>query len=228
MRRTNQRLPMPFATLWTALVLTASFLSAQDRSHWQDRNQARSMVISRYGIVATESPSPLKPARILEHGGNAVDAAIAANAMMGLVAPMSNGIGGDLFAIVYDAKSGKLYGLNASGWAPKGLTIEFLNAKGFATMPTRHLFRHRARRRRWLGEASRPLRQTLDSRRPRSCDPIAGDGFPVTELIAELWRANADFLRANRLPPRPIFPIIAPPDVGRDLPQSRSRATLSS
>src|SRR2546430_21835 len=91
----------------------------------QDRSQGRSMVISRNGIVAAESPLAAQAgARILERGGNAVDAAIATNAMMGVVEPMMNGIGGDLFAIVYDAKANKLYGLNASGWAPKGLTIE--------------------------------------------------------------------------------------------------------
>src|ERR1700680_4225303 len=74
--------------------------------------------------------------QVLERGGNAVDAAIAANALMGLVAPMSNGIGGDLFVIYYDAKSGKLYGLNASGWAPAGLTIDFLKNQGLRDMPT--------------------------------------------------------------------------------------------
>src|SRR5580698_5991347 len=93
----------------------------------QDRSQARSMVISQNGIVAAESPLAAQAGvRILEQGGNAVDAAIATNAMMGVVAPMMNGMGGDLFAIVYDAKTGRLFGLNASGWAPRGLTIDFL------------------------------------------------------------------------------------------------------
>src|SRR6266850_3352297 len=88
----------------------------------QDRSQGRSMVISRGGIVAAESPLAAQAGvRILEHGGNAVDAAIATNAMMGVVEPMMNGIGGDLFVIVYDAKANKLFGLNASGWAPKNL-----------------------------------------------------------------------------------------------------------
>ena len=102
----------------------------------QDRGQARSMVISKNGIVAAESPLAAQAGvRILESGGNAVDAAIATNAMMGVVEPMMNGIGGDLFAIVYDAKANKLYGLNASGWAPKGLTIEFLQKQGLREMP---------------------------------------------------------------------------------------------
>jgi gamma-glutamyltranspeptidase / glutathione hydrolase len=97
--------------------LTVMSLMTTDHIHAQDRSQARSMVISRYGIVAAESPLAAQAgAMVLERGGTAADAAVAANAMMGVVAPMSDGIGGDLFAIVYDAKSGKLYGLNASGW----------------------------------------------------------------------------------------------------------------
>src|SRR5580658_1510498 len=92
--------------------------------------------MSRGGIVAAESPlAGQAGAAILASGGNAVDAAIATNAVMGVVAPMMNGIGGDLFAIVYEAKTGKLYGLNASGWAPAGLTIEFLKSRGISKMP---------------------------------------------------------------------------------------------
>ena len=89
------------------------------------------MVSSKQGVVASESVLASQVgASILERGGNAIDAAVAMNAMMGLVAPMNDGIGGDLFAIIYEAKSGKLYGLNASGWSPKGLTVEHLRAKG--------------------------------------------------------------------------------------------------
>src|SRR3954454_1524777 len=102
----------------------------------QDRSQARSMVISRSGIVATEHPIASQiGATILSEGGNAVDAAVAANAAMGVLAPMANGMGGDLFAIVYEQKSGRLYGLNASGWAPAGLTPEFLRGHGKTEMP---------------------------------------------------------------------------------------------
>src|SRR5260370_40316039 len=67
--------------------------------------------------------------------GTAMYAACAANAVLGLVEPSSNGIGGDLFAIVYEAKTGKIYGLNASGWAPRKLSIEVLKDMGKKTMP---------------------------------------------------------------------------------------------
>src|SRR5439155_16063807 len=117
--------------------LTLSLLLLGSPSHFafaQDRSQARSMVITHYGIVATEHPLASQiGVSILAQGGNAVDAAVAANAAMGVFAPMANGIGGDLFAIVYEAKSGKLYGLNASGWSPYGLTIEFLKRNGVTT-----------------------------------------------------------------------------------------------
>src|SRR5258708_11435422 len=111
------------------LVLTTS-MSARERSN------ARSMVITRYGIVATSHvQASVAGAKILERGGSAVDAAIAANAVLGVTEPMMNGIGGDLFLIYWDTKSGKLYGLNASGWAPRKLTIEFLAQHGITAMP---------------------------------------------------------------------------------------------
>ncbi|HLH01299.1 MAG TPA: gamma-glutamyltransferase [Bryobacteraceae bacterium] len=94
-------------------------------------DQGRSMVVTKYGIVAApQFLASQAGSKVLEAGGNAVDAAIAANAVMGVTEPYVNGIGGDLFAIYYEAKSGKLYGLNASGWAPKALTIEYLKSHG--------------------------------------------------------------------------------------------------
>ena len=106
----------------------------------QDRHTARSMVISRYGIVATTHVQASQAgAEILRRGGSAVDAAIAANAVLGVTEPMMNGIGGDLFAIYWDAKTGKLYGLNSSGWAPEGLTLAHMKAKGFSKMPLRSI-----------------------------------------------------------------------------------------
>ncbi|HYK36191.1 gamma-glutamyltransferase [Alloacidobacterium sp.] len=93
--------------------------------------QGRSMVVTNLGIVAApQFLAAQAGAHILEEGGNAIDAAIAANAVMGVVQPYVNGMGGDLFAIVYEAKTGKLYGLNSSGWTPKALTIDYLKAHG--------------------------------------------------------------------------------------------------
>ena len=94
------------------------------------------MVATEYGIVAASQPLAARAGvQILERGGNAIDAAIGANATIGLMEPTGNGIGGDLFAIIYMAEGGELYGLNASGWAPKELTIEFLVSKNVETMP---------------------------------------------------------------------------------------------
>jgi len=104
----------------------------------QDRSQSRSTVSSAAGIVASESVLASQVgARILEQGGNAIDAAVATNAMMGLIAPMNDGVGGDLFAIIYEARTGKLHGLNASGWSPAALTADYLLAKGITSMPQR-------------------------------------------------------------------------------------------
>ena len=87
-------------------------------------------------MAATSQPLATATAiRVLQQGGNAVDAAIAANAVLGVVEPMSCGIGGDLFAIVWDAKTKKLYGLNASGRAPAAATIDLFKAKGLTTIP---------------------------------------------------------------------------------------------
>ena len=96
----------------------------------------RSKVATTYGIVAASQPLAARAGvQVLERGGNAIDAAIATNAVMGLVEPAMNGIGGDLFAIVYEARTGKLYGLNSGGWAPTGLTPAFLKSKGIDRMP---------------------------------------------------------------------------------------------
>src|SRR5947209_12461113 len=119
-----------------AVMACGAVLLMGGKAYAQDRSQGRSMVVSRGGIVAAESPLAAQAgARMLEQGGNAVDAAIATNAMMGVLEPMMNGIGGDLFALVYDAKANKADGLDASGWAPKGLTIEYLAGQGIRSMP---------------------------------------------------------------------------------------------
>jgi gamma-glutamyltranspeptidase / glutathione hydrolase len=118
---------------WFLLCL---LLALESLAFAQDRTNARSMVISPYGIVASSQVQASQAgAEILSHGGSAVDAAIATNAVLGVLEPDMNGIGGDLFAIYWDAKTGKLYGLNASGWAPKALTIDYLKSKNVTQMP---------------------------------------------------------------------------------------------
>lgn len=117
-------------TLLAMSILMTTITAAQDRSY------GRSMVITPSGIVATSHYLASQAgAQILAKGGSAVDAAIAANAVLSVTEPMMNGIGGDMFAIYWDSKTGKLTGINASGWAPQGLTPEHLRAKGITTMP---------------------------------------------------------------------------------------------
>src|SRR5271155_1274785 len=102
----------------------------------QDRTQARSMVITEGGVVATsQTLASQAGAQILARGGSAVDAAIAANAVLGVVEPMMDGIGGDLFVLYWDAEAKELSGLNASGPAPCGLSPAFLADRGETTMP---------------------------------------------------------------------------------------------
>jgi gamma-glutamyltranspeptidase / glutathione hydrolase len=102
----------------------------------QDRSYGRSVVMTDRGIVATSHYLASQAgARILAQGGSAIDAAIAANAVLGVTEPMMNGVGGDLFLIYWDAKTGRLYGLNASGWAPRKLSIDFLAKQGITAMP---------------------------------------------------------------------------------------------
>jgi len=102
----------------------------------QDRAYGRSMVITDRGIVGTSHYLASQAgAQVLAKGGSAMDAAIAANAVLGVTEPMMNGMGGDLFLIYWESKTGKLYGLNASGWAPRKLTIEFLAQHGITAMP---------------------------------------------------------------------------------------------
>src|ERR1043165_171610 len=101
----------------------------------------RSKVATKFGIVAASQPLAARAGvQILERGGNAIDAAIAANAVEALVEPYYNGIGGDLFAIYYDAKTRKLYGLNSGGWAPTGLTPEFLRSRTVTEMPNAGIY----------------------------------------------------------------------------------------
>ncbi|MBV8476168.1 MAG: gamma-glutamyltransferase [Acidobacteria bacterium] len=163
----------------------------------QDRSHARSMVITRYGIAATSyALASQAGAQVLARGGSAADAAIAANAVLGVAEPMMNGMGGDLFAIYWDAESRKLYGLNASGWAPKGLTIEHLRAKGVASMPEYGIDSvtvpgvvagWNALHQRFGRLAWREIFQPAIY--------YAENGYPVPELIQAFWASAAGVLQ---------------------------------
>jgi gamma-glutamyltranspeptidase / glutathione hydrolase len=182
----------------------------------QDRSQNRSMVVSRDGIVASESPLASQAGvRILESGGNAVDAAIATNAVMGLVEPMMNGIGGDLFAIVYDAKANKLYGLNASGWAPKDLTIDFLHKQGLRDMPQKGINAVTV-----PGAVDGWQKLADKFGRKKLADDLAAAirtaqaGFPIPEWAALYWAGEVDYLHGDENATKTYLPNDHPPKLG--------------
>jgi len=123
--------------LLTSLVtgIACSNTIAQDRLTGK-AFATRTVVMARNGMACTSHPLSTQAAiDVLRKGGNAIDAAIAANAMEGVVEPDMNGIGGDLFAIVWDAKTKKLYGLNASGRSPYGLTLAEFQKRGLTHIP---------------------------------------------------------------------------------------------
>jgi len=173
------------------------------------------MVMTTGGIAATEHPLASQAAvSILSRGGNAVDAAIAANAVMGVVAPMMNGIGGDLFAIVYDARSGELHGINGSGCAPEALTIDGLRATGATSMPQTGILSVTVPGAvaAWTLLAERFGRFSLSDLLGPAVQ-IADEGFPVPEITAAEWMSAQALLRADaeatRPAPEPMTPSCA-------------------
>jgi len=193
------------------LLISSMSMSARDRS------TARSMVVTRYGIVATSHvQASVAGAKILERGGSAVDAAIAANAVLGVTEPMMNGMGGDLFAIYWDAKAGKLYGLNASGWTPRGLTIARIKARDATAMPVAGIDSvtvpgavagWQALYERFGRLAWKDLFQ--------SAIFYAQDGYPVPEIIASYWKDSLDWIAKDPEGQRVYLPNGKPPAVGQ-------------
>jgi gamma-glutamyltranspeptidase/glutathione hydrolase len=164
-----------------------------------ERAQSRSMTISRHGIVATsQTLASAAATKVLERGGSAADAAIAANALISVVEPMMNGVGGDLMVLYWEAKTKKLYGLNASGWAPKALTIDFLKSKGIKNLSA--------------GIHSAPVPGCVDGwsklhkrfgRLPweevfKPAIYNAREGYPVTERIHDYWWHRTAHLKTNK------------------------------
>ena len=174
------------------------------------------MVITPRGIVGTsQTLASQAGAQVLARGGNAMDAAIAANAVLGVVEPMSCGIGGDLFAIYWEAKTGKLTGINASGWAPKRLTLELLRQKAYTSMPDAGIFSVTVpgcvdgweKLHKKFGKL--PWRDLF-----RPAIYYAAEGFPVTEVIQDHWRTNVVKLNGNEYAKRVFLPKDRAPEVG--------------
>jgi len=157
----------------------------------------RSEVIARNGMAATSHPLATQTALdILKKGGNAIDAAIAANAVLGVVEPTGSGVGGDLFAIIWSAEKGKLYGLNASGRSPRSLKLEYFKENGYEFIPS-------------YGPLPVSVPGCVDGwyemhdmfgRLPMKdlLQPAIGyarDGFPVTEVIAYYIDKGTEILK---------------------------------
>ena len=201
---------MTKAHLLVAIVVLVTAAWAQNR--WQ----ARSMVVSRMGIVATsQTLASQAGAQVLARGGSAADAAIAANAVLAVVEPMSCGMGGDLFAIYWEARTGKLWGLNASGWAPRGLTIEVLKQRGYSSMPQSGILSVSVPGavegwKKLHGRFGRLPWQDLFA----PAVYYARNGFPVTEIIAEHWKDSEAKLAADAEARRVFLPGGVPPKTG--------------
>jgi gamma-glutamyltranspeptidase / glutathione hydrolase len=159
----------------------------------------RSKIATQYGIVAASQPLAARAGvQILERGGHAVDAAIAANAVLGLVEPEMNGLGGDLFAIVSESTGSGPQGLNAGGWAPDGLTPALLKSKGLTEMPFGgiHTVTVPGAVAGWAALHARFGRLPLaDALAPAIF--YAERGFPVSDVIAARWAQWTDKLSAD-------------------------------
>jgi gamma-glutamyltranspeptidase/glutathione hydrolase len=200
--KTNMR--AAFLLLFSALLSTAAMTTGDsfsvaagpyDRPSGDPR-QSRSTVIATSGMVATSHPlAAAVGLDVLRSGGNAVDAAIATNAMLGLVEPMSCGIGGDLFAILWDAKSGQLYGLNASGRSPYAIHHQVFADKQLDQIPEEGPLSWSVPGcvDGWFELNGRFGTQRMEDLLRPSIE-YARNGFPVTEIIAGDWKASAPSL----------------------------------
>lgn len=187
---------MKLAYFTTFFLFLAIFSLAQDRITGLNF-ATRSEVIAQNGMACTSQPLATQAALdVLKAGGNAVDAAIAANAVLGLTEPTGNGMGGDLFAIFWDAKTKKQYGLNASGRSPYDLTLDYFKKNGYEKIPS-------------LGPLPVSVPGCVDGwfelhnkfgKLPMSdifspAIQYARNGFPLTEVIAYYWESNAQILK---------------------------------
>ncbi|HSH20417.1 MAG TPA: gamma-glutamyltransferase, partial [Draconibacterium sp.] len=183
-------------SITTLSILITFLIFAQDRITGHNF-ATRSEMIAQNGMACTSQPLATQVALdILKEGGNAIDAAIAANAVLGLVEPTGNGIGGDIFAIVWDARTKKLYGLNGSGRSPYELTLKYFKDNGYEKIPA-------------TGPLSVSVPGCVDgwfelnkkfgklemSEILAPAIRYARQGFPLTEVIAYYWQGNSRSLQ---------------------------------
>jgi gamma-glutamyltranspeptidase/glutathione hydrolase len=178
------------------LIAIPEVILAQDRITGRDF-ATRSEVIARNGMAATSQPLATQVALdILKRGGNAIDAAIAANAVLGVVEPTGCGIGGDLFALIWSADRGKLYGLNASGRSPRSLKLEYFRENKIDKIPSYGPLPVSVpgcvdgwyEMHDMLGKL--PMKDIL-----QPAINYAREGFPVTEVIAYYLQKGAELLK---------------------------------
>ncbi|MCX7543780.1 gamma-glutamyltransferase [Marinicella gelatinilytica] len=184
-----------FQILTICLLMLSTSALAVDRVSGETF-ATRSPVLASEAMAATSQPLATQVAlQVMREGGNAIDAAIAANALLGLVEPTGNGMGGDIFAIVWDAKTKKLYGLNGSGRSPKSLSLQWFKDNGYDKIPSHgplpvtvpgavdgwFMLHDR------FGEL--PMQQVL-----QPAIDYAEKGFPVTQLIAYYWNRSVPIL----------------------------------
>jgi gamma-glutamyltranspeptidase/glutathione hydrolase len=202
--------------LLVGLLLALASVSSGERLTPAPFRAGRSVTLATHGMVATSHPLAAQIGLdVLKAGGNAIDAAIATNAALGLMEPMSCGIGGDLYALVWDAKTQKLYGLNASGRSPYKATREFFKEKGLSAIPTTGPLS-------WsvpgCVDGWEELRKRFGTRTlTQLLEPTiryAEEGFPVTEVIAGYWASGAAKLRKYPDAARTYLLQDRPPHVG--------------
>ncbi|TVR44370.1 MAG: gamma-glutamyltransferase [Bacteroidia bacterium] len=183
------------STIFFLLLVFSLGAAAQDRITGH-QFASRSEVIAQNGMAATSHPLATQIALdILKQGGSAVDAAIAANAALGLMEPTGCGIGGDLFAIIWDAETEKLHGLNASGRSPMNLSIDYFLDNEYVMIPQRGALSVSVPGTvdGWFEMHRRFGRLPMETILQPSID-YARDGFPVTELIAYYLQRSAPIL----------------------------------
>lgn len=180
------------------------------------RSTGRSMIIGQNGLVASSQPLAVNAGLdILKKGGNAIDAAIAVAATLNVVEPMSTGIGGDAFALIYSQEEDDLFALNASGWSPKALTIDYFKEKGYDKIPFTGMLPVT------VPGAVSGFEKALEKFGTMDLNEVlapaihyAENGFPVSELISFYWHRAKEKLQTHPATAKNYLPNGRPPKVG--------------